>query len=231
MNAMEAAKKRNVCLLWIVSALLVCAPALASSASVSHLKTRAEVSPENGQFSVEPPALSPVTASSYYDWLEEVASESSVAPVRGTLSPGEILRQKYSHYTPLQRQARIAELADGNRILREAGVPRQYISEALQSFEPGTITSRVAGDADFGLRFYGGTSGPRSPYLSPTFPLGNVRQLSAPPPGNTLEHLIQYQIRPGTTILEGRVRAAFGQPGGGRQIYVPGFMNNLLPGS
>lgn len=152
-----------------------------------------------------------------------------VAPNSGTLSRGEFLRQKYAHYTAAQRQARIAELAEGNRVLREAGVPRQYISGALQSFEPGTITSRVAGEADFGLRFYGGESRALSPYLSPTFPLGNVRELSALPPGNTLEHIIQYRIRPGTTILEGRVRPAFGQPGGGRQIYVPDFFNNLLP--
>ena len=145
------------------------------------------------------------------------------------MSRGAYLRQKYGHYTPAQRQARIAELAEGNRVLREAGVPSQYISEALQSFQPGTITSRVAGEADFGLRFYGGVAGPKSPYLSPTFPLGNVRQLSALPEGNTLENIIQYQIRAGTTILEGRVRPAFGQPGGGRQIYVPGYLNNLLP--
>ena len=151
------------------------------------------------------------------------------APNSAGLSRGEFLRERYAQYTTVQRQARIAELAQGNHVLREAGVPPQYISEALQSFEPGTITSRVAGDVDFGLRFYGGVSGPKSPYLSPTFPLGNLRELNAIPPGNTLENVIQYRIRPGTPILEGRVRPAFGQPGGGRQIYVPDFFNNLLP--
>jgi hypothetical protein len=87
MNRMEAAKKRTVYLIWLASALLVCAPALASSLPVSHPKTRAEVSPENRQFSIEPLAASPETASSYYDWLGEVASESSVAPVSGARLP------------------------------------------------------------------------------------------------------------------------------------------------
>jgi hypothetical protein len=80
MNRMEAAKRKAFWLSWIALALLACAPAFASTLPVSHLKTRAELSADNGQFSVELPALSPATASSYYDWSEQVASESSVAP-------------------------------------------------------------------------------------------------------------------------------------------------------
>ena len=185
--------------------------------------------------------ISPTTAAA---WLGKAATSTKLATARNagqtltvapisaaetTLSRGAYLRQKYAHYTPGQRIARIEELSMGNRVLREAGVPSEYVSSALQSFEPGTITTRIAGEADFGLRFYGGVSGPKSPYLSPTFPLGNVRQLSAPPAGNTLESIMQWQVRPGTPLLEGRVRAAFGQPGGGRQMYVPNFFNNLLP--
>lgn len=45
---------------------------------------------------------------------------------------------------------------------------------------------------------------------------------------NTLQYIQQWQIRPGTPLLEGRIRQAFGQPGGGEQIYVPDFFNNLL---
>lgn len=144
------------------------------------------------------------------------------------VSRGAQLRAQYGYMTAAQRQARIQELAMGNRVLREAGVPRQYISEALQSFVPGTITTRLAGENEFGLRFYGGVSGPRSPYLQPTFPGGDVRSLTAPPPGNTLQSIKQWQIRPGVPLLEGRIRANFGQPGGGSQIYVPDFYNNLL---
>ena len=146
----------------------------------------------------------------------------------GGASRGAQLRAKYSHYTPSQRQARIQELAMGNRVLREAGIEGKYISEALQSFEPGTITTRIAGANDYGLRFFGGVSGPKSPYLAPTFQGGNIRALSAVPEGNTLRSVIQWRIREGTPLLEGRVRAAFGQPGGGRQIYVPGFWDNLI---
>ncbi len=115
-----------------------------------------------------------------------------------------------------------------NRVLRGAGVPPQYISEALQSFEPGTIGLRIAGESDFGLRLYGGVSGPKSPYVGPTFPLGDARSLNAVVPGNTLQNIAQWQIRPGTPFLEGRIRGAFGQPGGGMQWYVPDFRNNLL---
>jgi len=227
---MSAAKRTSLWPVLMASALLLLAPAIGSGRSVLPLKTRAELLAENGQFSVGQPSLTPEIASSYYDAIREVASGSSVAPKSTAgLSRGEFLRQKYSHYTPAQRQARIAELSMGNRVLREAGVPRKFISQALQSFEPGTITTRVAGKGDFGLRFYGGVSGPKSPYLSPTFPLGKVRPLSAPHPKNTLQEIIQWRIRPGTPLLEGRVRAAFGQPGGGRQIYVPDFSNNLLP--
>ena len=143
-------------------------------------------------------------------------------------SRGAQLRAKYAHYTPAQRQARIEELAMGNRVLREAGVEGKYISEALQSFEPGTITTRIAGSNDFGLRFFGGVSGPKSPYLALTFQGGNIRALSAVPEGNTLQNLMQWRIREGTPLLEGRIRSAFGQPGGGQQIYVPQFWVNLI---
>jgi filamentous hemagglutinin len=83
MDRMKAAKRKSFWLLCIASALLLCAPALASSTHVSNPKIRAELSPENGQFSVEPSLLTPETASSYYDGSGEAASESSVAPVKG----------------------------------------------------------------------------------------------------------------------------------------------------
>jgi len=144
------------------------------------------------------------------------------------INRGQFLREKYSYMSAEQRASRIEELSTGNRILREAGVPREYISEALQSFEPGTIRNRIAGENDYGLRLYGGVSGPKSPYVGPTFPLGDARSLNAAVPGNTLKNIAQWQIKPGTTLLEGRIRANFGQPGGGIQMYVPDFRNNLL---
>ncbi len=138
------------------------------------------------------------------------------------------LQAKYGAMGSEQRLARIQELALGNRVLREAGVEPSYISSALQSFEPGTMRLRFAGEDDYGLRFYGGVSGPKSPYLNPTFPLGDARALNAVPDGNTMQNVVQWQIHPGTPLLEGRIRNAFGQPGGGQQIYVPNFRQNLI---
>ena len=55
-----------------------------------------------------------------------------------------------------------------------------------------------------------------------------MRSINAVIPENTLENIIQWQIRPGTPLLEGRIRPNFGQPGGARQIFVPEFHKNLL---
>ncbi len=59
---MAAAKRKTLRLLWIASAILLSLPALASRVDVLHGKTRAELSTENGQFSVEPSMLNPVNA-------------------------------------------------------------------------------------------------------------------------------------------------------------------------
>lgn len=119
-------------------------------------------------------------------------------------------------------------MAIGNRVLREGEVPSKYISQTLQSFEPGTIQARIADESVFGLRFYGGTSRPQSSYMNPTFPLGNVRQLNALPPTNEVTNIIQWQVKPGTAYLFGRVRPNFAQPGGGIQMYIPNPELNLL---
>ena len=135
--------------------------------------------------------------------------------------------EKYYNWDSTQRRARIDELAFGNRFLREQGVPKEYISQVLQSFEPGQIAIDFADDSTYGLRFYGGGSRDIGPYLNPTFPLGDMRSLNALPPVNQANKIMQWQVSPGSPFLFGRIRANFGKPGGGLQIYVPDFENNL----
>ncbi|MCH7725022.1 MAG: hypothetical protein IH991_00875 [Planctomycetes bacterium] len=79
----KAAKRKSFWLVVIASALVFCAPALASRHASLPLKTRAELSVENGQNGVESSPLTRETTSSYYDPFGEVASESSVAPKTG----------------------------------------------------------------------------------------------------------------------------------------------------
>lgn len=143
-------------------------------------------------------------------------------------SRSAFLREKYAHWEPVQRKARIEELAFGNRILREQGVPKEYISQILQSFEPGQITLKFADENTFGLRFYGGISRDIGPFLNPTFPLGNIRDLNALPELNTVENVMQWQVKPGSPYFFGRIRANFGRPGGGLQMYISNFEENLL---
>ena len=97
---MEAAKRKTLWLLWIASAILLSLPTLASSVDVFHAKTRAELPPENGQFSVEPWTLNPVNATRNYDWLREAASDSPVAPISG----GKTVLGHYPAYTELAEQ-------------------------------------------------------------------------------------------------------------------------------
>ena len=64
-------------------ACVVSTSAFASSAPVLPLKTRAELKTDSGPNRIEQQALTSISASSYYDALSEVTSESSVAP-KGT---------------------------------------------------------------------------------------------------------------------------------------------------
>jgi hypothetical protein len=51
--------------------------------------------------------------------------------------------------------------------------------------------------------------------------------LNALPSLNTAEKIMQWQVKPNSPYLFGRVRANFGRPGGGVQLYVPNFEENL----
>ena len=79
----KSAKEKTFLLVAILSALFVCAPAIASSIDVSTEKTRAELFLLGGQNSVGSEAFDTAKHVENYDSPWEVASESSVAPKGG----------------------------------------------------------------------------------------------------------------------------------------------------
>lgn len=199
------------------------------------LSNRATAITEFGLDATTPESLASVirfTGSRLLGNVGRIGQEVSTKPlgiVQEARARSAMLKEKYAHWDTVQRQARIEELAFGNRFLRKQEMPREYISQTLQSFEPGTITLRIADDSTYGLRFYGGDkSTAMSPYLNPTFPLGRVKDVNALPAHNTAEKIMQWQVQPGSPYLFGRIRAYSGRPGGGQQLYVPNYEQNLL---
>ena len=85
----KAAKEKTFILLAIMSALFVCAPAIASSERAVPSKTRAELFLLEGQNRVEQQAIHSAKHVENYDPSWEVASESLVAPKWGPKTSGD----------------------------------------------------------------------------------------------------------------------------------------------
>lgn len=54
-----------------------------------------------------------------------------------------------------------------------------------------------------------------------------IDQVLALPPQNAMTGIAQFQIRPGSAYIAGRVSPAFGHEGGGIQWFVPN-LNDLM---
>jgi hypothetical protein len=94
--------------------------------------------------------------------------------------------------------------------------------DVIDSFEAGTIKVKTADAATFGMRFYDGVDAQaKGRYLTQDF--GATReQLALPSRWNKMTNITQFQIRPGTRIITGRVAGqGLGYPGGATQMYVP----------
>jgi hypothetical protein len=122
-----------------------------------------------------------------------------------------------------------AGVRQASQVLQDAGVPRNFRVQVLQSFEPGTISVRQAGDADFGIRSYDNVNAwARGRYLTDSWP-ATREELAVQARWNQFTYLKQWQIRPGATIIEGRVGPqGLGYPGGGTQTYVLDPNSDLL---
>lgn len=124
--------------------------------------------------------------------------------------------------------------------LQKIGMGRTDRVEKLQSFEVGTIQIRQAGAHEYGIRYFdvlegynGATS--KGQYLNNTFtPLTNRANLALPPSWNKAYYIQQWQIKPGTIILTGKVGSQldFGPQyvGGAVQTYIykPWENNSLI---
>lgn len=117
-----------------------------------------------------------------------------------------------------------------SQYLRDIGVPRQSRVEIMQSFELGTINFRAAGQAEYGLRYYDGISAAaQGRYLFETFP-ATRQSLALASDWNKMTSVVQWQIRPGSMLLEGKEAAqGVGLPGGQTQKFVPYLQNLVKP--
>jgi RHS repeat-associated protein len=107
------------------------------------------------------------------------------------------------------------------QLLRDAGVPRAFRIQVMQSFEEGTISVRRAGNNDYGMRFYDNEGAwARGRYLTTQWP-ATCEEIAVKASWNQFTFLKQWKIRPGAPIIEGRVGPqGIGYPGGGKQTYV-----------
>jgi len=125
-----AAKRRSSLLILIASTLVVFAPAVASSHSALHPKTRVELKTPPGPNRVERLAVSLETASRYYDPFGEVASGSSVAPKSVGTPYGTAVQDTSAAALRLR-----SEVAAGRPIFRGGNFPKSAGSDA-QFFSP-----------------------------------------------------------------------------------------------
>ena len=112
--------------------------------------------------------------------------------------------------------------------LRTEGVPRSARKQILESFDVETIRVRTAGTEEYGVRYYDRVSAmEKGRYLFETFPASRD-SLAVMPEWNSMAYFKQWQIRPGTTVIEGRA-ASQGQLHGGQIQKFILYLKDLLP--
>ena len=117
---------------------------------------------------------------------------------------------------------------EASAYLQAQGVSRGERVRILQSFDTAAITVREAGASEFGLRYYSDASHAGGSYLFETFPASRS-SLAIKPEWSTMSGFRQFQIRSGSTILEGPAsRQGPYLPGGQTQKFVYDWRTNLL---
>lgn len=100
------------------------------------------------------------------------------------------------------------------------GVSRAKRVEYLQAFENGTISFRQAGASEYGVRYFGGRAKPEGSWLFETFPASR-QTLALDPEWNWMTGFRQFQIVPGTPVIQGRAAAQGPDlPGGQVQKFI-----------
>jgi hypothetical protein len=110
------------------------------------------------------------------------------------------------------------------------GVPRAKRVEWLQGFEAGTVRMRAAGLKEFGLRYFDNVNAfAKGRWLFETFPVSR-ESLALRTVWNQMSRFQQWQVRPGTLMIEGRAAAqGLGLPGGAWQKFVLNTDDLLAP--
>ena len=122
-----------------------------------------------------------------------------------------------------------AGVRQASQYLRETGVPRHIRKQVLESFDRQAIRVRVAGEAEYGIRYFDNINAwPKGRYLFEQFP-ATRNSLALPPNWNQMTHFKQFQIRPGTIILEGPAARQGFYPGGQIQKYIANLDDLLNP--
>lgn len=113
--------------------------------------------------------------------------------------------------------------------LQAQGVSRAQRVEWLQSFNAETVGIRVAGNSEYGLRYFDNIKAfPQGRFLFATFPASR-QSMALVPKWNQMSRLTQWQIRPGTTIIEGQAASqGIGLEGGQLQKFILNPWNDLL---
>ena len=125
------------------------------------------------------------------------------------------------------KEASYEGVKDTSEYLRSMNVSRAERKQIIDSFEPGTLSVKIAGDNQFGIRFhdYGKTARAEGQYVFETFtPQTNRSGLALPPEWNGMTGIKQWQIKPGTTMVSGKASPQFWHgdqySGGADQIFV-----------
>lgn len=140
--------------------------------------------------------------------------------VAGLIGRGMVGPSQPNPYTGI-RQA--------SQYLRDMNVPREQRVQWLQSFDARTMQVRTAGAGEYGIRFFDNVNAfPQGRFLFETFPASR-ESLGLSPQWNQMSGFTQWQIRPGTTILEGRAASqGVGLEGGQLQKFILNPRQDLI---
>jgi len=150
-----------------------------------------------------------VTPERYYNVKAEnglLSYESQQAVIRNY---GDIIKPEY--YYSAGYRIPYDGVKRASAYLQAKGMSRNERIEKLQSFEIGTIQVKQAGEHEYGIRYYDVLEGyngatAKGQYLNNTFtPLTNRENLALPPEWNKAYYIQQWQIKPGTVMITGKV--------------------------
>jgi hypothetical protein len=123
-----------------------------------------------------------------------------------------------------------AGIRQASQYLQEMGVPRAKRVEWLQGFEAWTVRLRNAGANEFGLRYFDNVNAyPKGRWLFETLPQSR-ESLALKTEWNQMVGFKQWQVRPGTIIIEGNAASqGLGLSGGAWQKFILNIDDLLNP--